>query len=214
MLAWKEHLTKYIVEEADDFELVPMPQKRPHITVACCFNAIGAKLPLMILLNSIENIKFSQISSYPETLFATHPYGYMSNDLFLSWSAHFCDFIAEYRKFLPPNKATKQIILLLDSHTSKTSIEALKLLYRCNITAITFPSHCTHVMQPFDVVIAKSLKSKFSKAYNEINKKLKIKVTEEIHRDLAIQAIHIGMGPGHNKREGAKCFCNIRNVAF
>ena len=51
------------------------------------------------------------------------------------------------------------VLLFLDSHSSRCCPEALKQCQRNNITVITFPSHLTHVLQPFDVVIAAPLKS-------------------------------------------------------
>ena len=44
----------------------------------------------------------------------------------------------------------------------------MKLFRECNIRVITFPPHSTHVLQPFDAVVAKLFKSNFNKAHLEL----------------------------------------------
>ena len=53
----------------------------------------------------------------------------------------------------------KEIIVLMDNHPSRINPYALRYLRKHNISVITFPARCTHLLQPFDVAVARSFKS-------------------------------------------------------
>ena len=57
------------------------------------------------------------------------------------------------------------ITLLIDSHNSRINYEAMDLFSKKNTRVITFPPHCTHVMQPFDVAIARQIKAEYTRLY-------------------------------------------------
>ncbi|KAK8884122.1 hypothetical protein M9Y10_043227 [Tritrichomonas musculus] len=52
-----------------------------------------------------------------------------------------------------------EIIILMDNHPSHINPLALRFLQKHNISVITFPAHCTHLLLPFDVAVARSFKS-------------------------------------------------------
>ena len=51
--------------------------------------------------------------------------------------------------------------MILDGHSSRMSTFGTRILLKYNIYCLVLPSHCTHVLQPFDVSIASPLKSKY-----------------------------------------------------
>ncbi|KAK8866767.1 hypothetical protein M9Y10_009735 [Tritrichomonas musculus] len=51
----------------------------------------------------------------------------------------------------------------MDNHPSRINPQALRYLKMHNISVITFPPHCTHLLQPFDVAVARSFKSLMQK---------------------------------------------------
>lgn len=55
------------------------------------------------------------------------------------------------------------ILLLLDSHSSRANPDLLEELKREHIQVFTFPSHCTHILQPLDVVVFSVFKSILTK---------------------------------------------------
>ena len=62
---------------------------------------------------------------------------------------------------IPP---PRPVLLILDGHASHVSIEVIELA-RCNqIHMLCLPSHTTHILQPLDVGVFKSLKANYSKA--------------------------------------------------
>lgn len=76
-----------------------------------------------------------------------------------------------YRQQLPEDIRNDTIILLVDNHSSRFTSLGIEYLNQNNIKLITFPSHCTHVLQPFDVSVARRLKSRIttSKTNKELN---------------------------------------------
>ena len=53
-------------------------------------------------------------------------------------------------------------MLILDSHTSHTSIELIELTRENNIHLLCLPPHTMHVLQPLDIGVFKSFKANFS----------------------------------------------------
>ena len=71
---------------------------------------------------------------------------------------------------LHPNLASEPTILIVDNHPSRISTFAIELLKQNNIHLLTMPPHASHIVQPFDVTVAKSLKSYMNK--NKIDKEV------------------------------------------
>jgi hypothetical protein len=55
-------------------------------------------------------------------------------------------------------KNNPKSLLYLDSHASRLNVAALKTLEDYNITAVTIPSHTSHIMQPLDCGVNNKLK--------------------------------------------------------
>lgn len=82
-------------------------------------------------------------------------------------------------------------LLFLDSHNSRENESALLKLRDNNVKVITFPPHNTHILQPFDVVIARMLKAHIRKYFNKyIKNDINFKKDEIIY--LLILAIEAG----------------------
>ena len=88
----------------------------------------------------------------------------MDKALFFEWAKMFCNWLEEYRAKL---HESCEALLILDSHPSRASIEALELFKACNVRVITLPPHYTHAIQPFDVSISHALKTRYSKLFRE-----------------------------------------------
>lgn len=71
--------------------------------------------------------------------------------------------ISKYRLQLPIEIRWDEIVLIVDCHGSRVSSFAIEYLKIFNITLITLPAHTTHILQPFDICVAKSLKSHINK---------------------------------------------------
>ena len=175
---------KFILFSGGDRPLISKPEQRRHISIGCCFNAVGFKLPLTIIFSGIKNIEASIISSHPDNLYASNSSGYMTSEMFYAWARFFCETTLNYRQSLPKDKRSKKIILILDSHSSRYSLDAIRLFNKCHIKVITLPPHCTHVLQPYDVGIAKELKAQFSIEYRDFETKLlNAKAVQQSNKD-------------------------------
>jgi hypothetical protein len=84
----------------------------------------------------------------------------MTANLFYVWALYFIEDMKIYRHTLVPQLRHKPIVLILDGHASHGKYDALKYLRTNNIIVLCLPPHCTHLCQPFDVVIGNLLKTK------------------------------------------------------
>ena len=141
--------------------------KLQHITVACCYNAIGITAPLFIILNNVKKMP-EELKNFQsqDVYFAAQSSGWMTNELFLQWTKVFVKHINDMRS-INTSYSDEPITLVMDSHPSRANVQALQLLKNNNIRLITFPPHCTHV-----IGIAHSLKLKFSKNFQTQTKDL------------------------------------------
>jgi hypothetical protein len=57
----------------------------------------------------------------------------------------------------------RPLLLVIDGHTSHVSLKILNLLRSNQIICLMLPSHCTHALQPLDVVVFSSVKQDWTK---------------------------------------------------
>ena len=62
----------------------------------------------------------------------------------------------------------KKVLLIVDGHSSRSNPNSLKLLRENDIELLILPAHLTHLLQPFDVGIAGTLKMLFRKSLIEL----------------------------------------------
>lgn len=70
----------------------------------------------------------------------------------------FIDYIQKFQQFTrctPENP----ILLLLDNHVSHRNLEVLKFCRENGIHVLSFPPHCSHLLQPLDVSVLKPFKT-------------------------------------------------------
>ena len=153
-------------------------EQRGHLTAMCCHNAAGASVPPMILLPAInalpEDLSAPSISADNVAWFCTTKSGWMTEASFYMWCLCFCHWLSQYRATqLPPAMSQSEVLLILDGHASRRCPEALKLLKFHKVDVLCLPGHCTHLLQPFDVTIASSLKTYFRRFLLEEKRKQK-----------------------------------------
>jgi DDE superfamily endonuclease/helix-turn-helix, Psq domain len=125
-----------------------------HCTVVCCMCAAGTFIPPCIIFPRKRWKPELADNGPPGTLNLCQENGWMTSDLFLQWLQHF----AAYTAPSPGNK----VLLLLDGHSSHKSYEAVKYARENGIVLMCFPPHCTHRLQPLDVVFFGPLKTYFN----------------------------------------------------
>lgn len=139
-----------------------------HLSAMCCYNAVGATVPPMIILNNLANLPSElddlTINDTDVSWFVSSKKGYMNETIFYIWAMLFCHWLSCYRAaHLPDPIKRAEVLLILDGHGSRRCPEALQLFRFHNVSLIILPAHCTHLLQAFDVVLASSLKVNFRK---------------------------------------------------
>ncbi|GBP86800.1 hypothetical protein EVAR_99880_1 [Eumeta japonica] len=85
---------------------------------------------------------------------SVNPSGWMKEENFLKYAKHFA-------KHAKPSK-DRPLLLLLDNHDSHLSIEVLDYFKDNGVTVLSFPSHCSHKLQPLDRSVYGPLKKYFN----------------------------------------------------
>ena len=141
-----------------------------HISGMMCHSISGVALPPFIILSKLKKLpeELKKLSDSQQIYVASTPSGFMNRDAFLIWVFHFLHFLTEYRAKITDTTINKNALLILDGHSSRENPLALSLLIRANVTVLVIPSHCSHVLQMFDCVIASPLKKDFSNYFEKI----------------------------------------------
>lgn len=142
--------------------------KFPHLTGCVTIGAAGATFkPLLILPNKatiagleqlVDRVHISSTSS-----------GWMNKNIFLLYCILFVADTLLYRLSLPKELRNARILLIVDGHKSRINYKAAILLSYFSIDLLVLPGHCSHLLQPFDVSIASSLKTEFKKETMKID---------------------------------------------
>ena len=93
--------------------------------------------------------------------------GWMDDECFAEWTSWLITRVAEIRQlynYAPDTRA----ILLLDGHGSRNNAAVMHSFKEAHIDVVIFPPHMTHIMQPFDRVIARPLKDCLSRIAREM----------------------------------------------
>ena len=140
----------------------------PHITACVTIGATGKVLkPLFILPNkkTLKGIEELNLNAN----FASSPSGWMNKRIFTYWALCFLSEILIYRLTLDENLRNERILLIMDGHKSRANFFVAKLFDAFGIDILILPGHTSHLLQPFDVSVASSLKVEYQKnlmAYN------------------------------------------------
>lgn len=123
-----------------------------HTLVGCaCAN--GTWIPPMIIFKGVRWNDNLATDCLPNCQVKLSVKGWINSQLFEEW---FDFFIVS----IPPERP---VILLMDSHGSHVTPEIIEKARVNEIYLVTFPSHTTHLLQPLDVGVYKSLKSNWSR---------------------------------------------------
>lgn len=149
---------KVLVNEGTHFFPTSVEKDFNHVTAILPFNANGDRLEPFVILPNISFLP-PELKEF-DVFFTSQKSGWMSKRLFLIFCTWFTSRINNYRQNnLTDSMFDERVILLMDNHPSRLNPLALQFFAKHNISVITFPPHCTHLMQPFDVSVARSFKS-------------------------------------------------------
>lgn len=126
-------------------------------TVLGCCSASGTAVPPLIIFKGVRMVNDLSNGAPPNSIVRLSKNGWINTALFLEWLQHFvCQ--------IPP---ARPVLLIMDSHASHVGIEVIDYAKENDIHLLTFPSHTSHLLQPLDVSVYKSLKNAWSKVMND-----------------------------------------------
>jgi hypothetical protein len=164
-------------------------EKLPHFSAMCTITGSGQKLRPMFILPEFVSLPPDLIPLTNDAYFASSGTGWMTQRTFLMY-AHFLLYeLKIYRLTLPVELRQERFLLILDGHSSRWTFEAIYILRVGGIDVLVLPSHCTHVLQVFDVSIAGALKVFLAQFCEELELTF-----DEFHQLVATETIPESMG--------------------
>ena len=121
---------------------------RESVTVIEAISGDGGVLPPMIILPGALHMEdWYTKTAIPDTfLIGVSDTGYSNDNLALKWLSHFEAFSAK-------RQVGSWRLLILDGHDSHSTREFITFCDEHRIILFCLPSHCTHLLQPLDVVV-------------------------------------------------------------
>lgn len=119
-----------------------------------CFNPEGNGLDPFIIFPKLVKIP-GELADVP-AIFVIQSSVWMTKVLFGAFCVYFVSQISKYRMDLPQDIEDEPTILIVNSF-------AIEYLALHNVQLLTLPSHCSHLLQLFDVAAARSLKTSMKK---------------------------------------------------
>lgn len=126
------------------------------ITAVCCFNATGSQfIPPMFIYPRKRIDNSLKRNGMQGALYEKSKNGWINENLFVEWLKHFV-------RFAKPS-ADRPVLLILDNHSSHSTIESYNFCRNHHITMLSIPPHTSHRLQPLDLTLFSSLKNEFAK---------------------------------------------------
>jgi hypothetical protein len=129
-----------------------------HITLVFCIAADGEHMKPSLVL-PLKQFPISLAEVADKFHWAGQSAGWMTAEIFKNWAINaFIPHVNARRVAINcPNEAA---LLIVDSHESRRSPDALQALKDANIDVFTFPSHTSHILQPLDCGVNRAFKMK------------------------------------------------------
>ena len=151
-----------------------------HITTLCCCNAAGEAMKQFLILPMLVNLPKELYDFATQCVFTSSPSGWMTSKIFFIWSLFFSSELTKKRaqliRIYGTQAANAPCFLIMDGHKSRLNAEAIEVLYANNVRVIIFPAHTSHVVQLFDVCIARAFKGYLRTAKDTMSPWLQIKL--------------------------------------
>lgn len=129
------------------------------VTFVGIINAIGQSLPPVYIFPRIRNVNDYMIEAPIGSIALGNKSGWMTAELFPSVLRHIVSHTNCSRE--------RPILLLIDNHESHCSLNAIQFARDNGICLLSFPPHTTHRLQPLDVGVYSSFKTKCAIAFND-----------------------------------------------
>lgn len=128
---------------------------KQNTTVLMCCNAVGVKAPPLIIFkgkNVWDQWVAPPATEFPNTTYAATSNGWMESTVFKNY------FEKSFIKQLPENRP---VLVIYDGHATHLSVDVIKTAIENQITILKLPPHTSHLLQPLDLSVFKSLKTRW-----------------------------------------------------
>lgn len=112
------------------------------VTMALAVSATGNSVPPFFVFPRVNYREHFLANGPPGAIGTANPSGWMKKEHFLEFAKHFVKHVGCSKE--------RPVLLLLDNHDSHLSVAALDYLKSKGVTALSFPAHCSHKLQPLD----------------------------------------------------------------
>ena len=126
------------------------------ITVVGTISASGNSIPPYFIFLRVKFQRHFLNKARPGSKGDANPSGWMTEEHFLDFLKHFVEHVRCTHE--------KPCLLLLDNHESHIYIKGLDFAKENGIVMLSFPSHCTHRLQPLN----RSIYGPFKKYFNTV----------------------------------------------
>ena len=113
-------------------------------------SAVGSYVPQMFVFPRVRMLDRLLVNGPAGAVGFAQQSGRIDSNLFICWLEHFI-------RFTKPS-CDQSVLLLLDGHGCRKTLEAVETARRHGVIMLCFPPHCTHRMQPLDISFFGSLK--------------------------------------------------------
>lgn len=163
--------TKVIVRRGDKQVVeIGSGSGREHITVLTCGSAVGEKLPPYVIYKAKTADPAWMENGPLGTRYASSDSGWMEEAQFTEW----------FRSvFLPATESlrkSKPVVLILDGHGSHISLKVVTSARQNNVVIFCLPPHTTHLLQPLDVSVFRTVK----RVWKSILKEYKTEICQAV----------------------------------
>lgn len=128
---------------------------RENITVLLAASASGKLLPPHIIFqgkNMWDQWCAGDGDEYPGTTYSATTNGWVEGEVFRNYFK---------KNFVPHLPEERPILVIYDGHSTHMDPDIIQMAMAENITILKLPPHSTHLLQPLDLAVFKSLKSKW-----------------------------------------------------
>lgn len=159
-------------------------ERGTNVSVAVAVDVVGNKIPPFFIFPRKKIQSHYLLNASAGSKAFGNDSGWMTKNEFDKWMDHFIEH-ANCRKGVPT-------LLLLDNHTSHTSLYAIQRAIENDIIMLSFPPHCSHKLQPLDIGIFGPTKTTYNTLVDAWCKS-NAGQTFEIYRvaDLVCQALNL-----------------------
>jgi hypothetical protein len=129
---------------------------RENTTILAMANAAGGKAPPLIIFKGRfmwDQWCAPKGTGYPGTVYAASKNGWMESEIFRNYF---------FNTVLPTLGEERPVLIIYDGHSTHIDEQLISRAIQENIVILKLPPHTSHLLQPLDLSVFKSFKSKWN----------------------------------------------------